>query len=71
MIPVSGETLNPFGKFSAENCMGLTPVAAIVYKNGLPGRTPIIFAEFILGVGLSFGVKIKVESLLINLFTNP
>jgi hypothetical protein len=43
--------------------MGLTPVAAMVYKNGLPGRTPIIFAEFILGVGLSFGVRIKVGSL--------
>ena len=58
MIPVLGATNKPLGKFSAENCIGRLPVAAIVYKNGLPGRTPIIFAEFIFGVGLSFGVKI-------------
>ena len=55
--PVASSSVNPAGRFSAENCIGRSPVAGIRNRNGLPGRTPTTRAPLIRGSGFGFGVR--------------
>src|ERR1043166_4225906 len=55
--PVSGSSCNPAGNPFASKASGRSPVAAIVKRNGDPGRTPKTFALLIRGAGPGFGVR--------------
>jgi len=59
MKPVFESRMSPFGNPAAENVMGRIPVAAMVYKNGEPGRTPKTFAPLIRGFSDTDGVRIN------------
>jgi hypothetical protein len=59
ICPVSASQLNPAGRLSTSYLTGLIPVTGIVKRKGEPGRTPNIFAPFILGSGAGFGVSIS------------
>src|SRR5690606_32194583 len=62
ILPVTGTSFNPRGKFFAANFIGRSPVAATVNKKGDPGRIPKTFAPLIFGSGETFGVNIKGSS---------
>src|SRR5882724_4863470 len=57
MWPVCGSSCRPDGKLSAAKVIGRSPVAAMVNKNGEPGRTPKISALLMRGLGEAGGVK--------------
>jgi len=60
--PVCGSSCKPAGKLSAAKVIGRSPVAAMVNKNGEPGRTPKIVAPLMRGFGEAVGVKITAGS---------
>src|SRR5581483_2601483 len=62
ICPVFASSCKPSGKLSAEKVIGRSPVAAMVKRNGWPGRTPKIFALLMRGFGEDFGVKITAGS---------
>src|SRR4051812_38772350 len=57
MWPVCGSSERPSGSASAANFIGRSPVAAIMYISGCPGRTPKTLAPLIRGSGGDFGVR--------------
>jgi hypothetical protein len=62
MRPVSESSRKPFGKWSALNVIGRAPVAGMVNRKGVPGRTPKIRVPLIRGSGEGLGVKITAGS---------
>jgi len=63
ICPVLESRLSPEGSPSAENIIGRSPAAAILNKNGDPGRTPNTFAPLMRGVEAGFGVRITASSM--------
>src|SRR5277367_2212055 len=55
MRPVWGSSCKPAGKLSAAKVIGRSPVAAMMNKNGEPGRMPKISAPLIFGFGEAAG----------------
>ena len=62
--PVFESTESPCGKFFTIKLIGRSPVAAIVYRNGLLGLAPKSLGELILGFLSGGGVKIYFSSTL-------
>src|ERR1035437_10333552 len=57
MRPVAGSSFSPLGRFCAEKLIGRSPVAAIVNRNGDPGRTPKTDAPLMRGEVGAGGVR--------------
>ena len=62
MIPVVSLSIKPAGQLSVLNSLGLTPVAGIRYKKGLPGRQPYTLGPLICGCKAGSGVNITSAS---------
>lgn len=55
--PVVVSSFSPSGRSSAKKLMGRSPVAGMVKRKGLLGRTPKSLAPLILGLGEVGGVS--------------
>src|SRR5208282_3990252 len=66
ICPVLASSFKPSGNPSALNAMGRSPVAAMVKRNGWPGRTPNTLAPLMRGVGGGLGVRMMAGSALVE-----